>query len=156
MRTHTHASVEICFTLRRDLSLASGGCPPFFLQDTTAREGLGLWASGRVAKLHAGFLFFFFSLPSILFITIINNTKLHSGITHCLQKETGSIGEKGEGNGHACLKAADSTTTTHQFKQSPCLLFSFVTLSTDRTSPGSSTHHIPAVYCKSNEKITIW
>lgn len=153
MRTHTRLGRNMLhFT--KGLVVGFWGLSSFFFFRTPRRGRVR--DCGRVGVLQnfmPGFCCSL-SLPSILFITL-------STTPNCIAesptafKETGSIGEKGEGNGHACLKAADSTTTTHQSKQRPRLLFFFCDLSTDRTPPGSSTHHIPAVYCKSNEKITI-
>lgn len=64
MRTHTRLGRNMLHFTKGLVVGFWGLSYFFFLQDTTAREGLGLWASGRVAKLHAGFLLFFFlSLP---------------------------------------------------------------------------------------------
>lgn len=157
--THTHASVEICFTYEGTCRWLFGGCPVFFFPGTTTRRGRFLewackrWLQNFMPVSFSSFLFSFL-LPSILFITIINNTKLHSGNPHCLQKNWQHWGEKGEREKVLPPRKAADSTTRQPVKTK--ILSSFFFCGPYRQDPlGSSAHHIPAVYCKSNEKITI-
>lgn len=63
----THASVEICFTLRRDLSLAFGGfCPIFLFLGRHGAEGLGVGVRTELQNFMPGL--FLLSFPPFPFI----------------------------------------------------------------------------------------
>lgn len=126
--THTHTPRSKYASLTKGLVVGFLGAVLFLFPGQQHGAGGFLeWACKRRLQnfMPVSFSSFLFSflLPYILFITIINNTKLHSGNPHCLQKNRQHWGEKGERE-RSCVpeKAADSTT--HQSVK-PKILSSF-------------------------------
>ena len=143
---HTPRSEYASFTKGLVVGFWGLSCP--FSWDKQGAEGLGV---GVVAKLLAGFFSFLLS-PFHSFHHNIDNTKLHSGIPLPSEK-IGCFWEKGNGKVLPAPKRWQTALPISQ-NENPCL-FPFVALTDRIDSPASSANYIPAVYCKSNGKITI-
>lgn len=149
--TRTHTPQSEYASLTKGLVVGfSGICPLFSSWDKTRRVGIGSGACNRGCKTSCRLFFFsvfFLFFPFHSFYHNIDNTKLHSGIPLPSKRLAASGRRERE---RSCRRRRWQTVPLISSNE---ILVFFPLYPHRQDSPGSSAHHIPAVYCKPNGKI---